>query len=178
MNDTLRIFLRRILLIIVLMMVGFCAWWLLLYDNYHEVIPGQLYRSGQMSVTRLCKHADRDHLATVINLRPEITEAWHDQEVRACIGRGIRHVDFPMSGDIPPTTEAMDDLLNLMRRSARPLLIHCEHGADRTGLAVALYLRTIDSQPEIEARKALSMKYGHLPRMKAFDEAFGAHCRK
>ena len=158
--------------------IAFAAWWLLVYDNYHEAIPGQLYRSGQMSSSQLSRHVVQDRIATVINLRPDTNEIWHAKEVQVCIEKGISHIDFPMLGDIPPSHEDMEALVTLMSRYSRPILIHCEHGADRTGLAVALYLRALENLPSEEAARSLSLKYGHLPVMRGFDRAFREYCKE
>ena len=93
-----------------------------------------------------------------------------------CRERGICHIDFQMDGNVPPTYEGMRELVALMKRSARPVLIHCRHGADRTGLAVALYMKALEDFSPEEAERALSLKYGHLPVMKAFDRAFREYC--
>lgn len=153
--------------------------WIVLSRNYHTVIPGELYRSGQMSERQLLAHATTDHLATIINLRPETNQAWHATEVSACASQGITHIDFPLDGNKAPTLARMVELVNTMKPARRPILIHCAHGADRTGLAVALYLSAISDQPEGEASRALSLRYGHLPvpRMRCFDRAFEAYCR-
>ena len=148
------------------------AWWLLVYDNYHEVIPGRLYRSGQMTPSRLAVHAEKDLLCTVISLRPDMADAWHRDEVEVCRALGVEHLDFPMPGDVPPTAEEMDALLSAMRSAQAPVLVHCTHGADRTGLAVALYLKCIEGRGADESARALSLRFGHLPIMRDFDAAF------
>lgn len=160
------------------LLVACALWWVTAYDNYHTVLQGELYRSGQMGVKRLLAHAARDPLATVINLRPETDQAWHTAERAACTSAGIAYIDFPLAGDRAPTPEAMSALVEIMRTAPRPLLIHCEHGADRTGLAVALYLRSLSGRPVSEARRALSIRYGHTPYlgMGCFDRAFAEYC--
>lgn len=40
-----------------------------IYDNYHAVLPNELYRSGQVSASEMSGYIARDGLATVINLR-------------------------------------------------------------------------------------------------------------
>ena len=162
-----------------LALLAAALWWLTGYDNYHVVIPGELYRSGQMSANRLLAHAAADRLATVINLRPETNQPWHTTEVAACAGQHITHIDFPLAGDKAPTRDRMQALMTLMRTAPKPLLIHCEHGADRTGLAVALYLSAVNGRPRAEAKRALSIRYGHslFFGMDCFDKAFDAFCR-
>jgi len=46
----------------------------------------------------------------------------------------------------------------------RPVLFHCRSGADRTGLAAALYLMECEGEPLERAwGKGLSIVYGHVP---------------
>ncbi len=155
-------------------------YWFRLSDNYHAVIPGTLYRSRQLTVANLLAHAAQDHLATVINLRPETNETWHLQEITACTRQKITYLDFPLAGNQSPSYETMTALVAIMRTAPRPILIHCEHGADRTGLAVALYLRAIAGLPAAEAKAALALCYGHTRwiGMDCFDRAFAEYCQK
>lgn len=159
--------------------VCFAIWWLAAYDNYHAVIPGELYRSARMSAGTLSEHADSDRLASVLNLCPETNSVWHAREQSACSGRKIRHIDFPMAGNESPDQSKMDELVEIMRAAPKPMLIHCTHGADRTGLAVALYLSAVRKLPEAESRRALSIRFGHtsLFGMNCFDNAFSSFLR-
>jgi len=49
-----------------------------------------------------------------------------------------------------------------MRDAPKPLLIHCKAGADRTGLASALYLGALEHQTRETAGWQLSILYGHI----------------
>jgi len=42
-------------------------------------------------------------------------------------------------------------------------LIHCQSGADRTGLAAAIWKVIVDNDPKSDAEKQLSIFFGHLP---------------
>jgi len=42
--------------------------------------------------------------------------------------------------------------------------VHCKSGADRTGLAAALYLMVVEDQPFDLARKQLSFRFLHIRR--------------
>ena len=44
----------------------------------------------------------------------------------------------------------------------KPLLIHCQSGADRSGPAAALYLAAIARHGEAAAEDQLSIRYGHI----------------
>lgn len=164
---------------IVFALLAVTLYWPVWYDNYHAVIPGELYRSAQMSVSRLREHIARDGLRTVINLRPETNELWHAQEQQTCQIVGVDYIDFPLVGDQMPSSRQTAALVTILRQARRPMLIHCEHGADRTGFVVALYLAKISGLSEPQAHAALSIRYGHLAFTRAgcFDDAFAQFCR-
>lgn len=152
------------------------VFWLGVYDNYHPVVEGELYRCGQMSPAGLRRRLTADRIATVINLRPETNETWWAEETRICREMGVTHVDVPLAGDRPPTAARIEALVNAMRSAAKPALVHCEHGADRTSFASALYLLAVKGAPYETARRAFSPRYGHLPwvfrSVECFDTAF------
>jgi protein tyrosine/serine phosphatase len=74
------------------------------------------------------------------------------------------------------------DLLAIMRRAPKPLLVHCKSGADRTGLVSALYRFAIEGKGADEADRQLTVLYGHFPylasRTRAMDDSFWAFVDK
>jgi protein tyrosine phosphatase (PTP) superfamily phosphohydrolase (DUF442 family) len=74
---------------------------------------------------------------TVINLRHD-----HD-DFPALQGTDIAYVNIPMRGALPREEEVVLFLAELRRAMAdpkrTPVLVHCEHGKDRTGYAIAAY---------------------------------------
>lgn len=139
-----------------------CA--LQLHGNFHEVIPGELYRSAQLDDTELAKKIRRYHIRSVINLRGENPgNAWYDQEVSTSRAAGIAHIDFRMSSKHELNFSEAQRLIATMRDAPKPLLIHCRAGADRTGLASAIYLAAIAKRGEWAAEMQLWPIYGHLP---------------
>jgi len=42
------------------------------------------------------------------------------------------------------------------------MLIHCKAGADRTGLASAIYVAGVAKEGEMAAESQISLTYGHL----------------
>jgi protein tyrosine/serine phosphatase len=131
--------------------------------NFHEVVPGVLYRSAQLSPAQFARHGREDGLRSVINLRgPNPGKAWYDDEVREANALGIAHFDFPMKANKVITQDQAARLIALMRDAPKPLLLHCEGGADRTGLAASLYLAAIGLVDEERAESQLSLRYGHL----------------
>ena len=70
----------------------------------------------------------------------------------------------------------------VLRGVPKPVLIHCDGGADRTSFAAALYAAEIARAPDATAEKEFSMWYGYLPfiwKEKAqLRESFRAHSKK
>ena len=71
--------------------------------------------------------------------------------------------DLPLAATRRPTRRELLFLIDLLDRCPYPLLIHCKSGADRTGLASALYLMVKRNQPPELAENALALEFGHVP---------------
>lgn len=135
-----------------------------LNGNFHEAIPGELYRSAQFTPGDLTRYEARYHIRSVLNLRGEHDgEIWYNNEREEAQLLGIQHMNFRMnSGRELSHVQAMQ-LIAMMRNAPKPLLIHCRAGADRTGLASALYFAAIAKRSEWESERQLWPIYGHLP---------------
>lgn len=132
-------------------------------DNFHTVVAGEVYRSAQPSPEAIRRFHTEQKIATIINLRGENAgTGWYDDEVKAARDLGINHIDFRMSAHTELTPDEARQLIALMRDAPKPLLIHCKAGADRTGLASALYLAAIAKQGEAAAEGQLSLRFGHV----------------
>ncbi len=145
--------------------------------NVHVVEPGALYRSAQPNGLELKSLLQEYGIGTVINLRgANAGEAWYDDEIAASNKAGVTHVDIAMSAGAEPSTETIDRLVQTLREARRPILVHCKDGADRTGLAAALYELLVETKPAHDAAKQLSFWYGHFPwlgsRTVAMDRTF------
>lgn len=131
--------------------------------NFHAVAPGEVYRSAQPSPAAITDYQREHGVRTIINLRGENPgAAWYDSEVATARRLGIQHIDFKMSARRGITKEEAWRLIQVMEQAPKPLLIHCESGADRTGLASALYLAAIKRTGEEIAERQLSIRYGHI----------------
>lgn len=131
-------------------------------DNYHPVIAGELYRSGQLDGPSLTRRIRDDGIRSVINLRgTNDGSLWYDDETAATRAAGIAHLDFRMTARRPLSAEDAQRLIAMMRNAPKPLLIHCDGGSDRTGLASALYLAAVADRPK-QAERQLSVRYGYL----------------
>lgn len=146
--------------------------------NFDVVVQGELYRSAQPNTADIARYVNEDHIASNVNLRGESRGApWYDVEVATASALGVKHYDFRMSASTSLTHQEAVDLISLLSKAEKPILLHCNWGADRTGLASALYLAAIAKSGEERAEQQLSLRYGHfsipvLSQAFAMDETF------
>lgn len=133
-------------------------------DNIHEVLPGKVYRSAQLSPQQLEAFIRAKGIRTVVNLRGACPVCdWYMNEARALHGLNVGQEDvFLSAGRFPPASE-LRRLVDIFDRGEYPMLLHCRQGADRTGIS-SMIVKLL--QPGVgldEAGRQLSPRYGHLP---------------
>jgi protein tyrosine/serine phosphatase len=134
-----------------------------LSGNFHVVVPNELYRSAQPTAGSIAHMEARYHIRTIFNLRGKFAgKDWYEAEKAAAEKLGITLVDFRMAADQELTKSRAERLISLMRTAQKPILIHCNAGADRTALAAALYLAGVKGVEVEAAESQFSFKYGHL----------------
>ena len=145
--------------------------------NVHTVIPGTLYRSAELGTDGFKSVIETDHVRTVINLRgANPGKRWYEDELAASTAAGARHIDVRMSASVVPSAAKLQEIRTVLSQAEPPILIHCQAGADRSGLVAALYELWIAHRPPAEAGAQLSFAYGHFPwlgnRTAAMDAAW------
>ncbi|TCU17526.1 tyrosine-protein phosphatase [Rhizobium sullae] len=151
------------LALITLAVIGLYLGYLQLSNNVHAVVAGQVYRASQPSPDELKELVKDYDIKTVLNLRGnENGKAWYDDEVATAKSLNLNHIDFRMSASKELTIEEGSQLMAIMASAPKPLLIHCRAGADRTGLASAIYVAGVAKLGEIAAESQISLTYGHL----------------
>jgi len=134
-----------------------------LFDNFHSVERGVLYRSKQLSKKRLEKYIKRLDLKTIINLRgPNPTRSWWRQEKALAQKHGLKFYNLAMTARSLPSKQHLLKLLDIYKTAPKPILIHCYSGADRTGEAAALWVLEHQKKHKNIALKQLSFKYGYV----------------
>ena len=127
--------------------------------NFGMVQQYRLYRSGQMPATALARTI-RDHrIKTVLNLRGANKDSWYAAERATTLEAGATQVDIPMSSCVWMSRAQLATLIATLDTAEYPILIHCQWGAERTGLASAFAeLLRPDSTLE-DARRQFSIRY-------------------
>lgn len=135
--------------------------------NFHEVTPG-IYRSGLVSekAAPLLKELG---IKTVISFDDNRKRA--EQEAEILRQQGIDIVQIPWSGWDYPDGLVIQKTLELMEDSnRRPVLVHCKHGQERTGVAIACWRIAHEgwsaekAYQEMKAHGFRSFQYGHLKK--------------
>jgi protein tyrosine/serine phosphatase len=133
-------------------------------DNFHPVIAGEVYRSAQPTPERIAEYQKNYGIRTIINLRGEnVGSAWYDAELAQTRRLGIDLVNFRMSAKREFTEERLTELVEVLQKAEKPVLVHCMSGADRSGLVSALYVAAVAKLGEEAAESHISFWYGHIP---------------
>lgn len=149
---------------IVAALAGTWAGYLRLSGNFHAVEKGVLYRSAQLSRRQFAEHIRESGIRSILNLRGKNKgSAWYDDEIEVSSVSGVRHVDYPISARRDLTDREIDEIVAMLRDLPRPILVHCEGGADRSALVSAIFEFIVDGRPADKAARQLSFRFGHFP---------------
>lgn len=138
------------------------AWIRSFWANLYEFAPGA-WRSNQPSPARIKKYKEMG-IKSVLNLRGDSRRSNYRFEKAACEREGLNLVNIRLKARAPVSRETLLDLLEIFETIEKPFLVHCKSGADRAGLASALYLMHIEGKSLAEAREMLSLRFAHVKR--------------
>ncbi len=130
------------------------------WSNLDQIAPG-VWRSNQPSQSRL-KTYQRMGIKTVLNLRGVTSRSPYLFEKEACRELGIAMVNHKLSARTLARKTQLMALLDSFETIEKPFVMHCKSGADRAGLASALYLLHIEGASIAEAKQQLSFRYIHI----------------
>jgi protein tyrosine phosphatase (PTP) superfamily phosphohydrolase (DUF442 family) len=151
--------------LLVLAVLGLCCvfrrpWF---QGNLGVVDAGRVFRSAQPT-TQLTAWIRDYHLRSILNLRGgSFADWWYDAEVQVARDRGVSFYDLPLRATRRPTRRDLLTLIDTLKSCPYPLLIHCKSGADRTGLASAIYRMIHLGESPQQAELAFSLEFGHIP---------------
>ncbi len=139
----------------------------ILGPNFHEIDRGRFYRSAQLDYNEFSYYIQKYGIKTIINLRGGgPNEKWYKDELAVSQQLQVQHFDIPMSAEKIPHRTNLVKLLDLYKTADRPILIHCQGGADRSGEAAALYQMIYNGKSRNDALEMLTWKYHHVEMFK------------
>jgi protein tyrosine phosphatase (PTP) superfamily phosphohydrolase (DUF442 family) len=106
--------------------------------NFGEVQHERIYRSGQMPASSLARTIRGRKIKTVLNLRGSNKDAWYTDERKATLDAGATQIDIAMSSCIWMSRAQLRTVVHTLDTAEYPMLIHCQWGAERTGLVSAI----------------------------------------
>ena len=109
--------------------------------NFHKVNE-VVYRGAQPKIGGL-DILRQLGIKTVVNLRDDDARA-KQEEADAHVA-GLKYFNFPLDRWGRPQDKQVEQLLSIINNPAnQPVFVHCQHGADRTGVVIAAYRITHD----------------------------------
>ena len=149
--------------VIILLAIGYVLF-VKVQGNFHPITPAEAYRSGQLGNDKLMEYVKRYNIKSILNLRGKhMGERWYEDEVTVSAKLDLPHYDVGLSADHELTDSEVRQLLDIFHDAPRPILIHCQSGADRSGLVAAMWKVVVDKAPKDMAAQQLSLWYGHIP---------------
>lgn len=143
--------------------------------NFHPITRGEAYRSAKLDRDKLEYYIKKYDIKSIVNLIGQHPDKpWYSEEIQVSAEHHIKHYDLSLSATQEPTEEDARKLIEIFKNAPRPVLIHCKGGSDRSGLVAAMWKVIVDEEPKSEARKQLSLWYGHFPigKTSAMDRFF------
>jgi protein tyrosine/serine phosphatase len=150
--------------------------------NFYNV-SSNVYRSGQLNKYNLKYYIQKHSIKTIINLRGYCNNNEdYNNEINLSKQFNINHIDYEISNKKVLDYNATSKIVEILKNTKKPLLIHCLGGADRTSLVSALYMYAIENKSIDESKKAFSLFYGHTPFLRkkviAMDKSFDIYVRE
>jgi protein tyrosine phosphatase (PTP) superfamily phosphohydrolase (DUF442 family) len=115
-------------------------------DNFFQV-SGELFRSAAPAAEHIAA-LRKAGVRTILSLRDS------EEDTAAFQSAGFATRQYPMSAR-SVTQADLVAVLKLVRESPKPVLVHCRHGADRTGFIVAGYRVVCEGWTKEEAVREL-----------------------
>ena len=132
------------------------------WHNFAQFSDGA-YRSNHPTHVRFDEYANMG-INSVLNLRAPNDHPPYLFEVENCERLGLSLITAQMAARSAPSIEVLERLFAAFDQIEKPFLMHCKSGADRTGLAAALYLLHYENQTLDVAKRQLSFDYVHIKR--------------
>ncbi len=166
---------KRYVVSVILILALSAVYYGFLSDNFHEVVKGRIYRSGQPSPHMLEKFIQKNKIKTIINLRGrQEGKEWYQEERTVAKSYGVGLYDIEFLAYKLPQISKLDTIVKTLQNAERPIFIHCIGGAHRSGFISALALAIELDLPIPLLKKQFSWRYFVLPFPRSTGDLFFA----
>ena len=152
----------KVCILVMLVAAGIRAVHAIASGNFDEVIPGVLYRSAQPDAAEIKYIVENFGVKSTLNLRDETKGDWYREESAAAQRAVVQLIDFPISSCHTLSKTDLEKSIAILNGAPKPMLVHCEHSVNRTGLVSAIFVKLTGSGSWL-AKLQLSPYYGHVP---------------
>ncbi len=157
---------------VALLIAGGSLWHFVVRDRvipkrFGAVVPGKVFRSGQISRHLIAEVVDHNHIGTIIDLNGlDPSDPDQQAERQVSEARGVQLLRFPLRGDATGPIDRYAGAVQSIsesERQGRAVLVHCSAGSQRTGACVSFYRLLVrhDSPPDVYREL---VAYGWNPR--------------
>jgi len=135
--------------------------------RFQVVVPGALYRSGQIQpwlIKHILAHFQIEVILDLQGERPSSARA-REAELAVAHDMGVLYYSFSLEGDGSGSVEEYARALTVLHRSrqaGKRALVHCAAGTERTGALIAFYQLLLEKRPPEWVWNELQ-KAGHRP---------------
>ncbi len=138
-------------------------------------VSNQLYRGAQPETAGFAE-LKKIGIDIVVNLRHETTEIARERTLVEA--QSMRYVSIPWRGKNDPNTEQVAQFLSVLRDNPdRKVFVHCQRGAERTGVMVACYRLSHEqwtAEQAVAEMKAFRFRAGRFAHLERFVREFPA----
>lgn len=150
--------------------------------NAGVVIEGEVYRAAQPSPAMLQAVVREHEVRTVVSLMRAESPLFRAVEPDVVERLGVEYRWVPLPNLRSPTRTELLRLIEVVEQAPRPVLIHCMAGADRSGVAAALFRLAAGEHFDEAVNGQLSLRYLHTgvagEEIADVIHAYGAYCRQ
>ena len=135
------------------------------FFNTRSRLSDEMWRSSQPLPYQI-NSAARIGIRTIINLRGPSDTSFYRFEEEFAQRAGLTLINFVVYSREAPLPATVVAAKALFETIEYPALMHCKSGADRAGLMSALYLIFRKGASVADAKRQLSLRYGHVSQAK------------
>jgi protein tyrosine phosphatase (PTP) superfamily phosphohydrolase (DUF442 family) len=165
---------KWIVAVLLALTVGGAIWWHISFNSrFFPVIEKQVYRSAQLSASRLDAVIQAYGIRSIIALLgSEKGTPWFENETAVADRHQLNLLNIGFSSHELPQFNRINQLVDALLSAPRPILLHCYRGADRTGMASAIAM-ILDNDPPLKTiEKQFSWRFGVIPHSNSIGVLF------